>query len=276
MNIVMEKMRKLDQAPWVPVAMMAVLFMLAGTQPAWSDDIRLKDGSLIKGQVIKETPGQNYTVRRSDGSEQVFQADQVESITKAPVMLPGPEAEPEPTKSRFRKGLRIGPGVGVSIPVKKDKYMGLGADLYPELQIRSDLGPLEIGLSGGYLYRNKTITANGHTLRDYTQAYVPLEFQVNVLPVRFFAPRFPVQPYVGVGFGGYIPIGDNNDSHAMVSPTAGLEFFLGNHNIIGLDYSFHYVGAGDDTKAHINYENGDLSYSTVMLCYRFRFPLGRQ
>ena len=316
------------------VAVMTGLLAIAVAPAAWGDDVHLKDGSLIKGQVIEEAPGGSYTVRRADGSEHTFPADQVKWVQRdaavpsaepkaeakseadakseaelesvefrtpqgrqpAPRVKTAPTAEPaprlettsraepvpladrDPSPSKFRSGISFGFGVGAMVPTKKEAYMDLGADAYPEFRVASDLGPVEIGLSVGVVYRSLDAyyysSDYGSDHYGYTLAYVPVEFHVNLLPVRFGAPRCPVQPYLGVGLGGYVGAGDNQDSYALVSPAGGIEFFLGNHNILGLDFSYHHVFGGSDTSEGYA-KDGDLDYFTAVLCYRFRIPFGR-
>jgi len=45
------------------------------------DELILKDGSVIRGQLLKETPGQSYRLLLKDGSEMVYPSDKVESVT---------------------------------------------------------------------------------------------------------------------------------------------------------------------------------------------------
>lgn len=50
-----------------------------GTLP---DVLHLKDGSIIRGQLLAIQPGKEYRLKRKDGSEQVYPVDAVESIER--------------------------------------------------------------------------------------------------------------------------------------------------------------------------------------------------
>jgi hypothetical protein len=151
-------------------------------------------------------------------------------------------------------------------------YGDLATDGYLEFRVASDLGPVEIGLSVGHVYREATLrtysSRYGYSYDSYTMEFVPVEFHVNLLPVRLGAPRCPAQPYVGMGLGAFVATGDNSDSYAMISPSAGVEFFAGRFTVLGFDVTYHHVFSDNPGSEGENFD-----YTTVMFCYRFRIPL---
>lgn len=66
-------------------------------QEELQDVVYLKNGSIIRGVIIEQVPGQSIKIRTADGSLFVYQMSEVEKITKeAPVT----SEAPKPTKSR--------------------------------------------------------------------------------------------------------------------------------------------------------------------------------
>ncbi|MCR5822547.1 MAG: hypothetical protein K6F85_06510 [Bacteroidales bacterium] len=49
------------------------------------DVVYLKNGGIIKGQIVEQIPGQNLKIETSDGSVFVYQTSEVEKITKEQV-----------------------------------------------------------------------------------------------------------------------------------------------------------------------------------------------
>jgi len=174
-----------------------------------------------------------------------------------------------------RSGLSFGLGLGVMAPMDDSSYMGIGADLYPELQVAYDIHAIKVGLSLGYIYREEegySYGANYYDDYSYEQSFVPLEVSASFLPVRLVDQNFVLQPYIGIGIGSYIAVGDNDDSYAMVSPHTGIEFQLGHNNVLGIDFSYHAI-TGEDDEGY--WDELDLDYFTAMVVYRFRIPFSK-
>jgi len=83
------------------------------------------------------------------------------------------------------------------------------------------------------------------------------------MPLKLISDRDGIQPYCGIGLGGYFGTGDNTYSYAMVAPSLGLS--LGSKHVIDIGYSYHRI-----------YENSpgdDLDYHTIVAAYRYRLGL---
>ncbi len=62
------------------LAGLLALVLLIGVMPVQADEIELKDGSVIKGKVTEEKPGESFRVRLTDGSEMVYPVSKIESV----------------------------------------------------------------------------------------------------------------------------------------------------------------------------------------------------
>ena len=94
---------------------------------------------------------------------------------------------------------------------------------------------------------------------------MPVELSASLLPVRFASKHCKFQPYVGIGVGDLIPVGDNNESFVTVSPRIGMEFYLGKRHVLGFDVAYHAVT-----------DDSSLDYVTCLVAYRFRIPFGHE
>jgi hypothetical protein len=54
--------------------------LILGVTSAWADTIYLKNGSVIKGEIIETTPGVSYKIETRDGSIFVFKMEDIEKI----------------------------------------------------------------------------------------------------------------------------------------------------------------------------------------------------
>ena len=60
-----------------------------------------------------------------------------------------------------RQGLSLGFGIGAMFAVDEESYYDIGDDLYPEVQLAYDIGPVKLGLHGGYIWREETVEGGG-------------------------------------------------------------------------------------------------------------------
>lgn len=64
----------------------------AGVQ--YEDVVYLKDGSIIRGVIIEQIPGEQLKIRTRDGSVLVFSMEEIERFGKQEVHIKGPEKNP--------------------------------------------------------------------------------------------------------------------------------------------------------------------------------------
>ncbi len=158
-------------------------------------------------------------------------------------------------------GLNLGIGLGAQIPDDDDSYGGEGTVFYPELQLMFDIAGVRFGPSVGAAYRE---------VDDLDIAFAPAKFNLEILPIRFARGRYVFHPYLGIGVGRYIAIGDNEDDFDLISFNGGFEFRFSDWYNLSLAFSYHDVDEDD------SFVDADLNYATVMLVNRFRIPFWRR
>lgn len=85
------------------------------------ETVYLKNGGLVKGEIIEQVPGQSLKVKTKDGNVFVYQMDEVERIAK--------ETQTDEANGRLR-GLNFGVDLGYNINTK-----GGGGSLATELEL---------------------------------------------------------------------------------------------------------------------------------------------
>lgn len=90
---------------------------------ATRDVIQLKNGSLLKGQIIEQSPPDNLKLQTADGSVFVYRYDEIEKITREEVKILKTENKTEPPDfneygGTFGLGIAIGGGGIVGAPLR--------------------------------------------------------------------------------------------------------------------------------------------------------------
>lgn len=83
------------------------------------ETVYLKNGGLVKGEIIEQVPGQSLKVRTKDGNIFVYQMDEVERITK----------EESPVNNKGHRGLDFNIDLGYNVPTKSGGDGNLSAEL---------------------------------------------------------------------------------------------------------------------------------------------------
>ncbi|GIX07718.1 MAG: hypothetical protein KatS3mg115_2121 [Candidatus Poribacteria bacterium] len=85
---------------------LAGLLLLTGAALAQElqDVVYLKDGSIIRGVIVEQVPGEYLKIETSDGSLFVYRLDQVERMTREPAK--GVRSEPAPARTPSVQALR--------------------------------------------------------------------------------------------------------------------------------------------------------------------------
>ncbi|GAO27696.1 outer membrane beta-barrel protein [Geofilum rubicundum] len=70
---------------------LTLLFLALSTfaQGNYRDVVHLNNGSIIKGIIVEQVPGQQLKIETADGSIFVYQMDEIEKMTKEPMPLSG-------------------------------------------------------------------------------------------------------------------------------------------------------------------------------------------
>lgn len=167
-------------------------FNVIAAENEYEDVIHLKDGSVIRGTIVEEVPGETYKIELYGGSALVLDADGVERITREPVESPDrPGAEP--SLSEYAAGYRL---ILLGINFIRGKYGDRGESFYGaealiSLRLSDFLSPV-IGF--GY---NRAVYEN-YSYEDFTYNIIPI-----YLCGRFTYLRAGLIGLYGDCYGGY-------------------------------------------------------------------------
>lgn len=64
------------------LTVLAVLCLTAAQAQQYTEVVYLKNGSMIRGTVVEQVPGESFKIRTADGSIFVYRMDEVQKITK--------------------------------------------------------------------------------------------------------------------------------------------------------------------------------------------------
>ena len=132
--------------------LLVLLLVCVGSLAAqeMEDVVYLRDGTVVRGEIIEQVPGQSIRIRTRDGSVYVYTMNLIERIVREPVQAPAaaePAATPQaegPQLRHARKGFWIGLGLGYGsfgfedLPEREGGGSGmlkLGGTLSQSLQI---------------------------------------------------------------------------------------------------------------------------------------------
>lgn len=178
--------------------------------------VYLKNGSIIKGVVIEQIPGQSLKIRTTDGNTFAYPMAEVEKITKE-------ETKDFQSQSRKTKGYRNFTTLGVTI----------GTGDYGDEAI-------EVLTSHGYQFNPYFYLGGGlgvsyHT--DWETTFIPIfaNARVNFLNaniVPFFDFKIGYSPFDGTGL--------------YISPSVGTSFSIGTRSAISCSLGYTFQNADID------------------------------
>ena len=225
------------------------VLLSAGSLMAQStiETVYLKNGGLVKGEIIEQVPGQSLKVKTKDGNIFVYQMDEVERITK--------EADTSLQASAHR-GLDFSIDLGYNINTKggggslaaelelgkrfsKSFYWGIGGGAYiptgdgdPIIPITTDFKafmPMSnsritpfVGLKAGYVLN----TASDQTVdsgNSRTKVKMPDYIMVQIMPGVQFPLSGSVDFNFGAGYTHFIPA-SGGDGFGAIAIRAGFGF----------------------------------------------------
>ena len=230
------------------VLLISVL-LSAGSLMAQStiETVYLKNGGLVKGEIIEQVPGQSLKVKTKDGNIFVYQMDEVERITK--------ETNTDLQASAHR-GLDFSVDLGYNVNTKggggslaaelelgkrfsKSFYWGIGGGAYiptadgdPLIPITTDfkvfmpmsntkIAPF-VGLKAGYVLN----TASDQTVgsgRYRQKVEMPDYIMVQIMPGIHFPLSGSVDFNFGAGYTHFIPT-SGGDGSGAIAIRAGFGF----------------------------------------------------
>lgn len=211
-----------------------------------SETIYLKNGSVIKGDIVEQVPGQTLKIKTADGSMFVYSIDEVERITNegdshpdakghrgldfgvdagVDVMNGGANIPIELMLSkRFNKNFSLGLGAGVNIPTGGgDATIPIFLDFKGYFPLKSTKLTPFVDVRGGYVV---------NTASEYTVGSG--KYQVTVKPSDFVMAsimpgiRIPMSSRTdldfGLGYMMYAPTGGGGKVTSAFAMRLGLNF----------------------------------------------------
>lgn len=200
--------------------------------------VHLKNGGLVKGEIIEQVPGQSLKVKTKDGNIFVYQMDEVERITR----------ESNEVETAGHRGLDFSTGLGYDVNTKggggslaaelelgkrfsKSFYWGIGTGVYvptgdgdPSIPItttakvfmpltNSKLAPF-IGVKAGYVINTtgeKTVKVGKYSSTIET----PDNIMVQIMPGIQYPLSNTVDFNFGAGYTHFIPTKGSGSSGAI-------------------------------------------------------------
>ncbi len=217
-----------------------------------SETVYLKNGSIIKGTIVEEVPGQSLKIQTRDGSVFVYKMDEVERITKE-------QAVDKETQSTGHRGLDFNVDLGYDIATKggggsfaaelglgkrlnKNFYAGIGAGafiptgdgdvsipIYADFKGYFPLNGTKIapwaGVKLGYVI-NTGSDESYRVGKQWITVENPNYVMVSVMPGVQIPLSSKVDFNLGVGYTHFIPTGGGDGSGA-IAIRAGFGFHKG-------------------------------------------------
>lgn len=211
------------------------------------ETVHLKNGGLVKGEIIEQVPNESLKVRTKDGSVFAYQMDEVEKITK--------EEASNVTQATGHRGLDFNIDLGYNIATKggggslaaglelgkrvnKNFYFGVGAGTYISsgngdisIPITADFKvyyPLNntkiapfLGLKAGYVINTADVT---YTVGKQTYTTeIPDAIMIEIMPGVQIPLSNSIDFNVGIGYAHSIPT-KGSGSGGAIAIRAGFGF----------------------------------------------------
>lgn len=159
---------------------------------------------------------------------------------------------------------QAGVGAGVFVASDDDSYMGINADLYPEVRLQIGVSMIRLGARVGAIYRKREITWSGaySGYEEYTMAFLPVQAEVLLAPFDIW-PNALIRPYVGALGGAFLPVGDNDETIPALS------------GIVGADVPLQFVFLYGDLRYTFASHDGDYGGFMAVIGMGLRLGGGR-
>jgi hypothetical protein len=232
-----------------------LISFVAAAQTNYEDVVYLKSGSIIHGTIIEQIPNESIKIQTRDKNIFVFKIDEVMKITKEEVKANS--STHRESKRSFRED-----------PVTNDNFKKSGYTNITEFTFgmstdgpyhssnnnsstENDLNDLNRGLSigvqsiNGYQFSPHMSAGVGLGLQTHTSlVLVPIFLDVHA---NFIAKK--ITPFVSLAAGysytlreifGFTHLGTDTKGGLMVSPAAGVKFFVKQKMALNVSLGFRY------------------------------------
>ena len=254
----------------------SALMVAVGIAMAASETVYLKNGSVIKGNIIEQVPGQSLKIRTADGSMFVYSVDEIERITKednyspnenghrgldfgidagVDIMNGGTNIPVELMLSkRFNRNISLGLGAGVNIPTGGgDATIPIFLDFKGYLPLKSTKLTPFVDIRGGYAINTAsdvTVGSGKYKVTVKASDFVTASIMPGI--------RIPMSNRTdldfGLGYMMYAPTGGGGKVTSAFAMRLGLNFHKSSNPInrppvptrnTGFEFGFDAYGAQD-------------------------------
>lgn len=218
------------------IATTLLLTTLAFAQKNLRDVLYLKNGSIIRGNVIEIIPNEKVKIETTDKSLFIYNMSEVEKITKEEI--PARESsKPKFSYSGYQLMLEIGMAEDVDYDFHYTKFSVINSYRFNPY--------VSLGIGTGI---------RAYVNQDIVGVPIFADFRWNIIKKR-------VTPYVSLG-AGYLLNGSNNleGIGAIVMPAVGVKFRFTKNIGLNLGISYDLTGGMRPDESYYNWNSGNYYY----------------
>lgn len=189
-------------------------------QSHYQDVVFLKNGSIIRGIIIEQIPGQTLKIETADKSIFVFQMNEVEKMTREPISN---RTNAISDKLNLKKGY-----IGI---IEIGDQVGIG---------EYGIGRAHLNIINGYQLNPYLFIGLGTGLRyyfDIDDLYLPIfaNLKVNLSTSK-------VSPYFSAGIGSSLNLSNQkhreNKTGLIFNPTIGINFNVSSKSVMNIGFGY--------------------------------------
>ena len=227
----------------------------------YEDVVYLKNGSVIRGMIMEQIPGQKLTIKTADRNIFVFKIEDIEKITKEEIPAGSEPQAPPPESGKYQ-----------------GKQKGFEGTVDLLLAIQLDWGEPVMGMHAvaGYRFFPQLFIGGGAGVEMYSEeTMLPLIFQVRT---DFIEAK--VSPFFLMNFGyafGWTTEESGSDWGGMfMEPGVGFRFNIAEHFGLNISSTFKFQRAYyQDYYYNPSYPPDEVKYQRIQETYRlFTFKVG--
>lgn len=263
-NIVDAKNRKIMKKPILLLLSLLICVITYGQKVQYEDVVYLKNGSIVRGMITEQVPGQAVTIKTADKNIFVFDVGEIEKITK--------EELPAGSNQEF--------------PVQKSgsyngKQKGFEGTVDLMLAMQLGWGEPVMGMSAvvGYRFMPQLFIGGGAGVEMYSEeTMLPLMLQVRTDFVEAKVSPFFVMN-AGYAFGWVNEESGSDWGGMFMEPGIGFRFNIAEHFGLNISSSFkfqrayfnHYYWLSEPYPGHEHSERNQETYRLFTFKVGFSF-----
>jgi len=227
----------------LPILLFFINLTIHAQQIQLEEKVYLKNGSIIRGNVIEQIPNKTLKIQTADGSIFVYEMEQVEKITKEPIeakqnIFKSDQSHQQSNKDYLEN--KIGRPMGMV------QFFGVGyQDMSDYVTIKTAY--FNYNFVYGYQFINHIFVGGGvgmeHMVGDIVNKVYNLRIPI-FGTLKFNFTDTQVSPFIRCDLGHYFNTYDYLGNGFFFHPTIGLDFNLGRAKRKALFLSFSIAEYG--------------------------------